>query len=80
MNLQTFNLPEFWASALINSDPTGLSDEDETAMNAWFDATFPNGAHCVDVSDDSDNFMRWHDASAYVLACNCAVFTFDVSE
>jgi hypothetical protein len=83
MNIETYNLPAFWASALINGDTTDMEDEDEAAMNAWFDATFPNGAHCVDCSseedDDAPGFTRWHDASQYVLACDCLTYSFDVS-
>jgi hypothetical protein len=79
MQFQTFTLPSFWASALINSDTSGMEDRDERALDQWFAATFPNGAHCVDVADD-ENFIRWHDASQYVLACDCSTFTFDVPE
>jgi hypothetical protein len=77
MNLQTYTLPEFWACALINADTSGMSDEDEAALDAWFDATFPHGAHCLDCGEEA-SFTRWHDASAYVLACDCVEFTFDV--
>ena len=78
MITESYFLPAHWASALINADSSGLKDDDEAALNAWFDATFPHGAHCIDVSEEPE-FTRWHDASQYVLACDALTYTFDVT-
>jgi hypothetical protein len=82
MRIELFNLPAHWACGMIYGDRTGYCDEEEAAMDQWFAATFPNGAHCVDVSSEEEDrhpgFMRFHDAHRYVLACDCAVFSFDV--
>jgi hypothetical protein len=60
-----------------------MDDEEEAQLAAWFDYTFPDGAHCVAVSeehgDNDPGFRVDHDARAHgVLACDCLVFTFDV--
>jgi hypothetical protein len=79
MELETYILPAHWAPALVNGDYSGLFDDDDIAIDSWFAATFPHGALCVDVSDSGEDFRRYHDASAYALACNCAEYTFDVT-
>jgi hypothetical protein len=75
MNIETteYLLPDFWASALINGDESGMKDDDIAAMNKWFDSRKPG--YCVDCSDESE-FTTWHDARAYVLACDCLTYTF----
>jgi hypothetical protein len=78
MRLETFVLPSHWASPLINADSSGLEESDEKALDSWFDATFPHGAHCLGCGEESAGFMRWHDAAKFALACDCSEFTFDV--
>ncbi|HSG62640.1 MAG TPA: hypothetical protein VLA24_14525 [Pseudomonadales bacterium] len=79
MHLQSYDLPEHWAPYFVNGDASGLEDEDQKQADAWFDATFPKGAHCVSVDvPDGGDFRRYHDASNYALACNVATYTFDV--
>ena len=82
MKLVTYNLPSAWASALVNGDNSGLSDEDEYYLNEWFNETFPHGANCLSCSDEDDSpgFLRWHDAWRHVGAADCLTFTFDVSK
>lgn len=77
MKTETYELPAFWASALINDDWTRLEDEDESALKAWLKDVKPG--YCVDVSDETF-FTKWHDAQEYVLACDCLVFTFQIVE
>jgi len=66
-------LPEFWASPLISGDYSGLSDEDDKALDAWLAANDPG--YCIGCSEESE-FAWKHDASKYVLACDCLTFTF----
>lgn len=78
-DVETYDLPEHWASALINGDESGLEDEDAAALGRWESAT--RGADsffCVDVSDSGGgDFRRYHDAEPFgVLACDVATFTF----
>lgn len=73
---KTFTLPAFWACALINDDLTGLTDEDQEALDAWIIANDDLGL-CVNVGEEV-SFVTFHDAAEYVLACDCAEFTFEV--
>jgi len=73
MKFTEYTLPAFWASALINADYSGLSDEEEKALNAWLDAEKPG--YCVGCSE-SEEFCWRHDASDFALACDCLIFTF----
>lgn len=52
MDLIKFDLPMYWASALINDDYSGLDAAEENAMNQWYiDNTA--GLACIDVSEES---------------------------
>lgn len=74
-------LPEFWASALINGDFSGLEDDEANELEAWQSyASTENIGHCVDVNTDERFFIQHHDASAYVLACDCLEYTFEVTQ
>lgn len=74
MQTTTYTLPDFWASALINDDATGLSDAEHEQLNEWLLDYKPG--HCIAVSDDPE-FCHRHDATdAGVLACDCLTYTF----
>ena len=80
----TAELPEHWACALLYGDDSGLDSRDEKALDKFVDhmvASF-GACLCVNVeSDDSGDFRHYHDASDFgALACNVAVFTFDVTK
>ena len=68
-----YTLPDFWASALINDDATGLTDEEHEQLNDWLLQAKPGV--CINVSDEPE-FVQGHDARGYVLACNCLTITF----
>lgn len=67
-------LPAFWASALINADLSGFSDEEESQLNQVLENYLPG--YCVACSEESE--FRWrHDATSVgVLACDCLTYTF----
>lgn len=69
----TYILPSFWASALVNGDESGFSDEDSEALEAWL--THEGVGSCVDVGQE-ESFSSFHDARFYVLPCDCLEFTF----
>lgn len=72
-------LPEFWASALINGDFSGLEDDEIIELESWLSwAAGENIGFCLDAGDER-SFIQYHDASAYVLACTCLDFTFEVT-
>lgn len=49
-----YTIGSHFASALINSDYSGLEDHEETALNAWIDAHEERGAHWDIVGDDTE--------------------------
>lgn len=67
-------LPAHWASALVNGDKSGFSDEESEALEAWLN--HEGVGSCVDVSEDAF-FSPTHDARFYVLHCDCLKFTFN---
>ena len=46
---QTFTLPIYWASYLINDDASGLTDDEQTEINEWCAAHAPGP--CIDVGE-----------------------------
>ena len=75
MHTETFLLPTFFASALINLDYTGLNDEEEQCLDQWF---FHNalGKSCINMGEEV-GFVKYHDMSDVgVLAADCSYFTF----
>lgn len=78
IEIETFILPAHWAVALINGDTSGMTDEDEAAIDDFLVAQSDGTSfiHCVDMGED-EGFMRHHDASDFLpFACDCATFTF----
>lgn len=84
MKIETYDLPDFWASALINGDTSGLDESDLRALDAFENDMIARegSCRCIDVgSDEGGDFRRIHDASQFgVLACNVLPFTFDVTK
>lgn len=73
METYTATLPALWASALINGDTSGFSDEEEREFDSFIAAN-PEYADPVGCSDEPE-FTKYHDAPS-VLACDCLVFTY----
>lgn len=73
LNTETYILPAYWASALINDDYTGLEESDIEAIEAFLFANKEQIGSCIDVSEDS-----WfaHSNDAINLGCDVATFTF----
>lgn len=65
-------LPAYWASALINDDWTGTSDEEEHEIKHWLDWEQPG--YCCSVSDEEASFHWKNDATD--LGGDCLTFTF----
>ena len=82
MQIENFELPAFWASALINGDTSGLSDSEEQALDAFAEFMLAEYGSCwaLDCSDEP-SFTRWHAAARFgVLACDVLTFSFDVTK
>ena len=70
-----YTLPNYWASALINNDSSGLNDKEKDDLNKWLKSnkkTLGNGYWSLD--DGSASFSKHHDASDLVLSCDCFEF------
>lgn len=68
----TFDLPEFWASALVNHDMSGYDISDIRDIQKFFDDNNLNG--CMVETDGEPFFMRSNDALD--IACNCLEYSF----
>ena len=82
METVDFDLPTFWASPLINSDTSGLEDDDNAALEAFTDYMVEAYGQCwaINCGDDKGNFMTYHDARQFgVLACDVLTYTFDIT-
>jgi hypothetical protein len=80
MKTVEFILPDHWACAFINSDESGMDDDESEALGSFvsFMVKKYGSCHCVNVADDS-NFVRYHDAADFgVLACEASTFTFAI--
>lgn len=74
MMTYTAILPSYWASALINGDWSGLSDDEATTLEHILNER-PEWAAPVDCADAG--FCWGHDATPYgVLAGDCQQFTY----
>jgi len=78
MKTETFILPAYWASALINADFSGYSDEELNEIEQFeIDNTEENCRFtCVGCSEEE--YFSWHN-DANNLGDNVLEFTFDVS-
>jgi hypothetical protein len=54
IEVDTITAPDFWASALINDDRTGMTDEEEAAMDAYLAPLEAEGWYVVDVVRNDD--------------------------
>ena len=81
MQLETFELPAFWGVALFNDDTSHFDDVDHEHFNAFTDDMVKRYGKCwvVDVGEDTF-FSSFHYATKFgVLACDCVIYTFDVT-
>lgn len=83
MKIETYDLPEHWASALINGDLSGYESDDLEALRLFTEHMVSEYGQCWCLGcdhDDSGDFRRYHDATQFgVLACNVIPFHFDVT-
>lgn len=74
IEIDTYVLPAFWASALINADTSGMNDDDEIKMNNWLDSVKPG--YCVGC--DIEN--TWFEHNIVInLGCDVTNFHFHKS-
>lgn len=81
MEFYSLHLPNFWGSALVNGDYSGLTQQEESELNRFVkhwqnDLDF----NLVDIPSDENaciesSFMKYHDAcNVGVLACDCCEY------
>lgn len=77
----TFELPTHWASALVNSDESGLDEFDCEALEAFTEWMLEEHGQCWCIGVEEDSFFEWHhDAIPFnALPGDVSVFTFDIS-
>jgi hypothetical protein len=74
MKVDTYSLPAYWASFLVNGDASGLDDVELGIIKKWMDVAGVKGA-CLSCSDEPE-FRRYHSAYPEVLATDCLDFHF----
>lgn len=67
-----YKLPTHWASALVNDDYSGLTEEDEKELKTFLDM-LPDG-YTATATIEELGFCSSNDAGT--LACDCSLYTF----
>jgi hypothetical protein len=67
IEVDTITMPAFWACALINDDRTGMTDEEEAAMDAYLAPIEADGWYVVDVVRDEDGNSEPRFTNSYRL-------------
>ena len=82
MELEYYELPAYWASALINGDESGLTEEDEKPFDNFVHYMIAVHGQCWCVDVEEESYFSWsHDASRFgALAGDVAMFCFDVTK
>lgn len=80
MKLVEYTLPVYYASALVNGDYSGMSDEEETELNNFLKEKVEQyGAfYCVQ-ADVEDVSFRWSN-DMNNLGADCCTFHFDIDK
>lgn len=79
MNITTYRLPAYWASALINGDYSGLTDAEEIQVNEFLASIEPDVlGPCLDCSDEPF-FTAIHSAPWHHLT-ECLEYSFPIPE
>ncbi len=65
----SFNIAEHYASAIINGDYSGLSDEEEEEINEWLKSTTPKFTGHWSITDISEQEYRGCDIAGLPAWC-----------
>ena len=72
--MDKWDLPISWASYLVNNDPSGLTEDEVSAIDGWCEE-YASNKSCVSVGEEY-NFCSYHDGDEFWAADDCAVFIF----
>lgn len=79
MKTVIYTLPDFWAPYFINGDASGMEDAEIDAADDWLAAHDDIKGECLDCTGEPE--FRWrHDASEWVLACDCLDYIFPAKD
>jgi hypothetical protein len=70
---EVYKLPQYWASALINGDYSGIDDDEELQIKEFL-ASVPQGFYCVECSEES-SFSYYNDSNTN-YGCDVSEYTF----
>lgn len=71
IEIETYTLPEYWASALVNNDYSGMDAEEVLEIQEFLEGVAPS----YPVSCSEEPFFQWsNDANS--LGANCLEYTF----
>jgi|WetSurSiteA1Bulk_404760.scaffolds.fasta_scaffold57653_2 hypothetical protein len=72
VSVEVVRFPAYALSYLINGDSSGITEEDVTAIDAWWNeqvSALTEGQHLIlDPADQADQYFTWH--PAFGLACD----------
>lgn len=66
MDSYEYTVAEHWLSAIVNGDYSGLTDQEESDLNAWLDANQESGAYW-----DTDGYIRFDRDEIGGLMADC---------
>lgn len=73
LQVETATAPAWWACYLINGDASGMESGEVESVDRWIESM----GWGLPVSCEEDvGFTRWHDASRFALAADCATYVF----
>lgn len=77
MKVEQIKLPAHWASALVNGDRSGMTDEDEVELDEYL-ACNPE-LHGI-VSCEDDTSLERFNFVGKTLSCDVITYTYHVSD
>ena len=58
IKVDTYKIPSYFLSALVNSDETGLEERDSIELNSWL-SYLPKGYKVWDYDHNSEAYFSW---------------------
>jgi hypothetical protein len=79
MKTELYTLPASWASALVNLDYSGLTDQEETNILHWLENNRLELNSCLECNDEAV-LMKCYIKPGIMVYCECLEFTFSINE
>lgn len=78
MKIATYTLPAYWASALINGDYSGTSEQDTADIDKFIEGNIKPGCRFDCIGCGDEQYFKWGN-DATNLGGDVLEYTFDVS-